>query len=102
MLMYRIVPEGSCPRCGHKQFLVREFQSHLYLTNRDGEVIDAKDEGGFCVGKCLNCKREYEMFQRQHSFIPLTPLRKLMYEYQPENLPKNEYNDPRIGNPMQR
>ena len=50
MLMYRVVPEGSCPRCGHKQFLVREFQSHLYLTNRDGEVIDAKDEGGFCVG----------------------------------------------------
>ena len=34
------IPNGSCPICGHKQFIVSDISHNLYLTNRDGEIVD--------------------------------------------------------------
>ena len=81
MEMLRILPKGSCPKCGHRQFLVKEIQSNLYLTGRDGEIIDSKEEKYIAIGKCLNCGKEYEMAPTAYAFIPLTPLRKFLHEY---------------------
>ena len=61
MEMLRLVPKGSCPRCGHRQFIIKEIQSNLYLTGRDGEIIDSKEEKYVAVGKCTNCGKEYDM-----------------------------------------
>ena len=44
--MMRLIPMGSCPKCQHKQFVVYDNQSMLFLTNRDGEIIDSKDVNG--------------------------------------------------------
>ena len=41
--MVTIIPLGSCPKCGHRQFVVSEHQINEYLTNGDGEIIDSLD-----------------------------------------------------------
>ena len=97
--MIRLLPEGSCPKCGHRQFLVKEIQSNLYLTNSDGEIIDGKEENYVAVGKCLNCGKEYKMLPGVYRFIPMTPLRELLYEYSEDAVeePKKIY----ISNPFE-
>lgn len=74
------VPQGSCPSCGHKQFIVSEIQSNNYLTDRDGYIIDHNESMYSCVGMCLNCKKTFEMLALPHKFIPMTRLRKILYE----------------------
>ena len=95
MQMIRLLPKGSCPKCGHRQFLVKEIQSNLYLTGIDGDVIDSKEEKYVAVGKCLNCGKEYNMLSGRDSFIPMTPLRELLYYYPGKSLkePEEEYID---------
>ena len=78
--LIRNIPRGSCPKCGHRQFIVKELISNLYLTNEDGEVIDYNEDMHYAKGICMNCHKEYEMFVGNNSFIPLTPLRKLLLE----------------------
>ena len=93
MEMMRLVPKGSCPRCGHRQFIIKEIQSNLYLTGRDGEIIDSKEEKYVAVGKCTNCGREYDMAPGYNTFIPLTPIRKFLYEYSTPELVEAQPRD---------
>lgn len=79
--MISIIPIGSCPKCGHKQFLVIETQQDAYLTNRDGEIIDHKELYNHAVGICANCASEYDMIPTSYGFIPATELRKILYKY---------------------
>ena len=81
MEMIRVLPKGSCPKCGHRQFLVKEISSNLYLTGNDGEIINGREEKYIAVGKCLNCEKEYDMAPGYNCFVPLTPIRKFLYEY---------------------
>ena len=81
MELFRVLPKGSCPTCGHSQFIVVESQLDSYLTNSGGEIIDHKEERHVCVGKCVNCGNTFEMYPTNNGFIPLTKLKKLLYDY---------------------
>ena len=81
--MVKIVPLGSCPKCGHKQFVVSEQQVTEYLTNRDGEIIDSLDVEYDAEGMCLNCNSIFKMYPTKEGFIPLTRLREIMFGYTP-------------------
>lgn len=81
--MVKTVPLGACPRCGHRQFYVIDSTMNEYITNMDGEIVDSKEHGYRAYGMCVNCKREFEMMPTSYGFIPLTPLRKLFFEYTP-------------------
>lgn len=95
--MCTIIPAGSCPRCGHSQFVVYEASANIYLTNRDGEIIDHKEMTNKATGICCNCGKEFDMIIGHEKFIPATPLRKLLYEYSPHIEKINKFN---IKNPM--
>ncbi len=96
------LPKGSCPKCNRKQFIVNERISTYYLTNQEGEIIDSKEDTHICVGQCINCGQTYEMFPTREGFIPLTPLRKLIYEYSSEYIDSHDIEDdiPKLDNPM--
>lgn len=96
--MVKVIPNGSCPYCGHKQFVVIESQLNIFLTNRDGEIIDNKELSYKARGKCCNCNREFEMMQTTYGFIPLSPLRKIIYNHTNHNESEEEYEV--INNPM--
>lgn len=76
--MVNIVPKGSCPNCGHSQFVVSELQINEYLTNRDGEIIDSLDIEYDAEGYCMNCKERFKMYPTREGFIPLTRLRAIL------------------------
>lgn len=84
MNMIRLIPDGSCPKCSHRQFIVREFIANTYLTGIDGEIIDGNEDKHTMVGICLNCGKQYPMASTYNGFIPLTPIRKLLREYAEE------------------
>ena len=98
--MCRLVPQGACPTCGHKQFVVYENTTDLYLTNQDGEAIDHTEVRYIAFGKCLNCGKEFEMMPTSIGFIPLTGLRKILYEYSPSSY-INETELGSTNNPME-
>ena len=79
--MVNIIPAGSCPKCGHKQFVVSEQQVNEYLTNADGEIIDSLDIEYDAEGICLNCMTRFKMYPTREGFIPLTRLRAIMLDY---------------------
>ena len=94
MQIMHLIPRHACPYCGSiKGFLVRETRSDYYLTNRDGEIEDTKDIWQIAVGKCLNCGAEMEMYSVRNTFIPLTPLRKMLVEYEPTENQGLGYDD---------
>ena len=80
--IYHLLPKNACPICGKaSKFIIRDLQSNIYLTNKDGDIIDSKEDFNIAVGMCLNCNTKFDMFPTNNSFIPLTPLRKLLPEY---------------------
>lgn len=81
--MVNLIPAGSCPRCGHSQFVVFENEMNCYLTNRDGEIIDGNEIDYRAVGKCVNCGKEFSMIPTANGFIPLTRLRSILLDYTP-------------------
>jgi hypothetical protein len=99
--MVRLVPIGSCPICGHNQFVVAESELNIFLTNRDGEIVDSSNCSYKCEGMCINCKTRMPMLATPERFIPLTPLRKLLYE----NINHNELglsvDEDVVPNPME-
>lgn len=99
--MVHIVPLGSCPKCGHRQFIVSEHVYTEYLTNPDGEVVDSDIIDWDAEGMCCNCKTIFEMYPTRDGFIPLTRLRKIMLEYTPHTkvLSYEEYMA--LPNPME-
>lgn len=68
----------SCPRCYHSRFLVSEFTSTMSLTGRDGIVEDSNEDYD-CQGMCLNCGYKCEMMPTNNGFIPVTPMRKILF-----------------------
>lgn len=99
-LFHNIDPHG-CPRCGHKNFLVKQITSNIYMTNHDGEVCDSKEEKCVTVAKCLECGKEFDAYPAFDSFIPLTPIRKFLIEYNTDTLDKtNNMDETYIKNPM--
>ena len=87
MQMIRLMPRHSCPYCGSQQgYLVKQMKSELYLVNRDGEICDSQEQWSVVVGKCKSCGAEMEMYPAFNSFIPLTPLRKMLLEYELDTL----------------
>lgn len=99
--MVNIVPLGSCPKCGHKQFVVLEHQINKYLTNPDGEVIDSADIEYTASGMCLNCNTVFKMYPTRDGFIPLTKLREIMFDYTPHTQIVKEQTVIDIPNPME-
>lgn len=91
------IPKGSCPNCGHKQFIVYEQQQNAFITNQDGDIIDSKELSHTAVGKCIRCGQVFDMFSALNRFIPLTELRKILYDYSPYLENENKY----IKNPME-
>ena len=75
------IPLGACPICGHRKFIISEYQMNEYLTNLDGEIIDMNLAGYNAKGICCNCNNVFEMYDIGETFIPLTKLRKLLLDY---------------------
>lgn len=94
------IPEGSCPNCGHRQFVVFESNENLYLTNINGEIIDSSEISNYAIGKCIKCGSEYKMLSGPTKFIPLTVLRNILFNYSPHKI--KEKNIVNISNPMER
>ena len=94
------IPAGSCPKCSRKQFIVWQSLEDIYLTNIDGNIIDHKEISSHTIGKCINCGSQYEMMDTVTGFIPLTNLRKILFD-------SNAYievieNEPVLPNPMEK
>ena len=83
--MVNIIPLGSCPKCGHKQFIVSECQINQYLTNLDGEIVDASEIDYIADGICINCNSIFKMHPTREGFIPLTKIREIMLGYTPHS-----------------
>ena len=81
--MCSVLPQGSCPNCGHAHFIVYESVDTMYLPNRDGEIIDAREERSYASGICIKCNKTYKMFPTREGFIPLTRLREIVLDYSP-------------------
>lgn len=98
--MIKIIPKGACPNCASKQFIVSELQHNLFLTNKDGEIIDSSEICYNTEGICIKCGKKYEMIPTHEGFIPATKLRKILYDYTSHNINDNENIIPLIENPM--
>ena len=96
------IPKDSCPKCGHRKFLVRELVGTTYLTDEFGKIVDSTDGLHLCRGICMNCAYQCDMYPTRQGFIPLTPLRKFLLEYSDEYLNKrNVFGDESyLPNPM--
>lgn len=99
--MVNIIPLGSCPKCGHRQFLVSEIQHTAYITNSDGEIIDSHEIDYDAIGKCINCQSEFNMYPTKEGFVPLTRLREIMLDYTPHMLVQQEEIVNALPNPME-
>lgn len=99
--MVNIIPLGSCPKCGHKQFIVSELQINEYLTNQDGEIIDSLEIDYDAEGICCNCNTKFKMYPTREGFIPLTRLREILFDFtQHVLLDQNELSN-NLKNPME-
>ena len=99
--MVNIVPLGSCPKCGHKQFVVIESQLKKYLTNADAEIIDYAELDYNAAGMCCNCGGVFKMIPTAEGFIPLTRLREILFDYSPHALNASPLDQEIILNPME-
>ena len=99
--MCTVVPVGACPNCGHKQFVVSEITHTLFLTDRDGQVIDSKSESYNAMGYCNHCGKSFEMIPTTTGFIPATPLRKVLFQYTPHQITLDSEMFTEVDNPME-
>ena len=79
-------PKGSCPKCGHSKFAILECRYTGYKTDSDGYLKDFRDFGVSYIGVCLNCNAKFKMVQAYDKLIPLTPLRSMCRDYEPDKL----------------
>lgn len=68
----------SCPNCGNDAFIILNRQTNCFLQNY-GKIEDCKKTSSISIGKCVKCGSEFEMLERQNSFVPMTKLRKIIY-----------------------
>ena len=94
---------GACPNCGHKQFLVFESDMNMYITNRDGEIIDSANAAHNAIGKCCRCGMVFDMITTRYGFIPATRLRKILFDYDAQERGDIKIKDiiKEIPNPME-
>ena len=91
------IPNGSCPICGHKQFVVSDISHNLYLTNRDGEIVDYNEYRRNIRGFCVNCHNVIKMRSTSYGYIPTNALSEFMEVYDKEKDIKERIN---YDNPM--
>lgn len=91
------IPNGSCPICGHKQFIVSDISHNLYLTNRDGEIVDYNEYRRNIRGFCVNCHNVIKMRSTPYGYIPTNALSEFMEAYDKEKDIKERIN---YDNPM--
>lgn len=84
--MIRLRPKGSCPKCGNSRFIILECCYTGYVTDRDGYLNKFKDLGTSYIGCCSTCGAKYKMVEAYNKLIPLTPLRALCRDYEPDKL----------------
>ena len=87
----------SCPRCKNSEFIIYEGEENLYHENKYGKIDGIENMSYACKGLCMNCKTIYDMQSTNTGFIPLTPIRKLLFE----NTEDNIVEEPIIANPME-
>ena len=98
--MLRPIPLNSCPKCHHQQFLVKTVESTIFFTDRNGVIVHHQPEIDMAFGKCLNCGYECDMMSTLVGFMPLTPLRKILFDFQHDQLNDNEFDGDIEDNPM--
>ena len=91
------IPNGSCTICGHKQFVVSDISHNLYLTNRDGEIVDYNEYSRNIRGFCVNCHNVIKMRSTSYGYIPTNALSEFMEAYDKEKDIKERIN---YDNPM--
>lgn len=95
----RVFPRGACLKCGSKNFIVYHRTEILSLTDMEGVIVDSEELSDYAIGKCINCGKEYDMIILNESYIPSTPIRKMLYEQNNPMFDEEEYES--IKNPME-
>ena len=90
------IPLGACPTCGHLQFVVFETEQNMFLTDKDGEIINTEETYYEASGMCARCGKSYKMFPTSKGFIPMTKMRELLFDLYYE-----EDENLNIENPME-
>lgn len=103
--MCRALPYGSCPICGHTEFIVLDTTTMAYLTDKKGHVSNMDEVYYNCEGRCLNCGTEFKRFDACESrFIPMSKIRELCnFDLEFRNKYYEENMNPdsmKIKNPM--
>ena len=94
--MCNIISYDTCPRCGNSEFLVYEKQEDMYYT-KNSKILGSDNLSYKCQGICIKCKTIYDMLNTPSKFIPLTPLRKILFDF-----PKDEQETNITKNPMEK
>lgn len=97
--MCRVIPIHACLNCGNCDFVVVEYSSSMYDIDKYGSICQTADLDYEAVGMCKKCGTTYKMIPTSDGFIPYTPLRALLFDYCPVNIPETMY--PEIPNPME-
>jgi hypothetical protein len=95
--------KGLCPKCRRNQWIVVESETTIYLTDRDGNIVDSKESARkLCSGKCTNCGAEYDMLSLHEKFVPIPPIIKSIGDYSLLVEPDDFYDYAKIDNPMEK
>lgn len=86
-IIIQTYPYSACPKCGNMNFAVLECNYTGYKVV-NGEVIDFIEYDSPCIGVCTVCGSKYKMARGYDTFIPITPMRSILKEFQPEELEK--------------
>ena len=103
--MTRPVPMTGCPVCGAERFVVTEFSGNTYLTGRDGDIVDAREDAYSCAGQCQKCGAVFSMMPTKawKGFMPLTPVREIIFDMPSNPIAVLHYDDSvKSNNPMQK
>ena len=94
---------SACPVCKHASFIVFTSEYNIYLTDYDGEIVDVRELDSSAYGLCTNCGKRCKMMKTVNGFIPLTPLREILFNNIIASSVIPDYNDClAIENPMQK
>ena len=95
--MCKIIPYDACPRCGNREFLIYEKEENVFYTKQGN--LQAIDNISYkCQGTCIKCKTIYDILNTPTMFIPMTPLRKVLFNYPKEENEKLK----QLKNPMEK
>lgn len=87
-----------CPNCRRGQFIILESITTMYLTDYNGEIIDAKERGTLCYGFCTHCKSKFKMYGIHNKYYPIPKTVDLIGDY--SLIEKADYEEWYCENPM--